>query len=82
MEGLGVKETFILFLQELEGLSLGDYSGKELLEREVLRVMHDEGFSDQQVYDMSLEKLLDLFYNAYFWKATKLLSSKNEAITT
>ena len=75
-------ETFELFLLELEDTNLENYSGKELLEREVLRVMHDEGFSDQQVYDMSLEKLLDLFYNAYFWKATKLLSSKNEATTT
>jgi len=52
-----VQETFGSFLQELEE----PYSGKELLEEEVLEIMRKEGFSDEQIYDMPLKKLLDLF---------------------
>lgn len=63
-------ENFRTFLHELNE----PFSGKELLEAEVLRIMHKEGFSDAQVYDMPLEELLDLFYAAYAWKASKILS--------
>ena len=65
-----MRETFKTFLQELDQ----PFSGKELLEAEVLRIMRKEGFSDAQVYEMPLEKLLDLFYDAYLWKASKILS--------
>ena len=66
-----MRETFKTFLQELN-----DYpnSGKELLETEILRIMRKEGFSDIQVYDMPLEKLLDRFYDAYLWEARRILS--------
>ena len=63
-------ETFRTFLQELDQ----PFSGKALLEAEVLRVMRKEGFSDLQVYEMSLEKLLDLFYDAYLLKANRILA--------
>ena len=65
-----MRETFKTFLQELDE----PFSGKMLLEAEVLRVMRKEGFSDAQVYDMSLEKLLDLFYDAYLLKASRILA--------
>ena len=65
-----MQETFGSFLQELEE----PYSGKELLEEEVLEIMRKEGFSDEQIYDMPLKKLLDLFYDAYLWKAKRILS--------
>ena len=57
-------------MQELDQ----SFSGKALLEAEVLRVMRKEGFSDVQVYEMSLEKLLDLFYDAYLLKANRILA--------
>ena len=65
-----MQETFRSFLQELEE----PYSGKELLEEEVLGIMRKEGLSDEQIYDMPLKKLLDLFYDAYLWKANRILS--------
>ncbi len=65
-----MQETFRTFLQELEEPS----SGKDLLEVEVLGIMRREGFSDAQIYEMSLKKLLDLFYDAYLWKADRILS--------
>jgi hypothetical protein len=65
-----MRETFRTFLQELDE----PFSGKELLEAEVLRIMRKDGFSDAEVYEMSLEKLLDLFYDAYLWKANRILS--------
>ncbi len=65
-----VQETFKSFLQDIEG----PCSGKELLESEVLDIMRKEGFSDAQVYEMPLNKLLDLFYEAYLWKAKGILS--------
>ena len=49
-------------------------SGKELLETEILRIMRKEGFSDIQVYEMPLEKLLDRFYDAYLCEASRILS--------
>ena len=69
-----MQETFRSFLQELEEPSCGGGSGKELLEVEVLCVMRKEGFSDNQIYGMPLKKLLDLFYDAYLWKANSILS--------
>ena len=69
-----MQETFRLFLQELEEPSCGGGSGKELLEVEVLEIMRKEGFSDAQIYEMPLKKLLDLFYDAYLWKADRILS--------
>ncbi len=69
-----MKETFRSFLSELEDPAHASGSGKELLETEVLSIMRKEGFSDKQVYDMPLKKLLDLFYEAYLWKANKTLS--------
>ena len=65
-----MRETFRTFLQELDE----PFSGKELLEVEVLRIMRKEGFSDAEVYEMPLERLLDLFYDAYLWKASRILS--------
>jgi len=65
-----MQETFRSFLQELEE----PCSGKELLEVEVLCIMRKEGFSDEQIYEMPLKKLLDLFYDAYLWKANSILS--------
>ncbi len=65
-----MQETFRTFLQELEEPS----SGKELLEAEVLGIMRKEGFSDEQIYGMPLNKMLDLFYEAYLWKANRILS--------
>jgi hypothetical protein len=70
VEGKSMRETFKTFLQELDE----PFSGKELLEAEVLRIMRKEGFSDAEVYEMPLEKLLDLFYEAYLWKASRILS--------
>lgn len=69
-----MQETFRTFLQELEEPSLAEGSGKELLEAEVLGIMRKEGFSDAQIYEMPLNKLLDLFYDAYLWKANSILS--------
>ena len=69
-----MEETFRSFLQELEEPSCGGGSGKELLEVEVLGIMRKEGFSDEQIYGMPLKKLLDLFYDAYLWKANSILS--------
>lgn len=65
-----MQETFRSFLQEINDPS----SGKELLEAEIIGIMRKEGFSDSQIYDMPLKKLLDLFYDAYLWKATFILS--------
>jgi hypothetical protein len=65
-----MQETFRTFLQELDE----PFSGKEFLEAEVIRIMRKEGFSDAEVYEMPLEKLLDLFYDAYLWKASRILS--------
>jgi hypothetical protein len=69
-----VQETFRSFLQELEEPSCAGSSGKELLEVEVLGIMRKEGFSYEQIYGMPLKKLLDLFYDAYLWKANSILS--------
>lgn len=69
-----MQETFRSFLQELEEPSYAGSSGKELLEVEVLGIMRKEGFSDEQIYGMPLKKLLDLFYDAYLWKANSILS--------
>jgi len=69
-----MQETFKSFLRELEEPSCGGDSGKELLEVEVLGIMRKEGFSDEQIYGMPLKKLLDLFYDAYLWKADRILS--------
>jgi hypothetical protein len=69
-----VQETFRSFLQELEEPGFAEGSGKEFLEAEVLAIMRKEGFSDEQIYGMPLKKLLDLFYEAYLWKASKILS--------
>jgi hypothetical protein len=66
-----MRETFRTFLQGIED---EPNSGKELLEAEVLRIMRKDGFSDAQVYEMPLERLLDLFYEAYLWKASGVLS--------
>jgi hypothetical protein len=65
-----MQETFRLFLQELEEPN----SGRELLEAEVIEIMRKEGFSDTEIYDMPLKRLLDLFYDAYLWKANSILS--------
>jgi hypothetical protein len=73
MEGIDMKETFATFLRELSNPSLDKNSGKDLLEAEVLKIMRKEGFSDRQIYGMSLENLIDLFYNAYLWSACKIL---------
>ena len=67
-------ETFKSFLAELEDPSCRGGSGKELLEVEVLGVMRKEGYSDEQIYGMPLKRLLDLFYDAYLWKANSILS--------
>ena len=69
-----MQETFRSFLQELEEPSCTGNSGKEFLEAEVLEIMRKEGFSDEQIYGMPLKKLLDLFYDAYLWKANRILS--------
>jgi hypothetical protein len=68
-----MKETFATFLRELNDSSFVKNSGKNLLEAEVLKIMRKEGFSDEQIYEMALENLLELFYNAYFWRACKIL---------
>ena len=68
-----MKETFATFLRELDNSSFVKNSGKDLLEAEVLKIMRKEGFSDEQIYEMALENLLELFYNAYFWRACKIL---------
>ena len=66
-----MRETFRTFLQELDD---DPNSGKDLLETEILRIMRKEGLSDIQVYEMPLEKLLDRFYEAYLWEASRILS--------
>ncbi len=65
-----MQETFRTFLQEIKEPG----SGKELLEAEVVDIMRKEGFSDAQIYEMPLNKLLDRFYDAYLWKANSILS--------
>ena len=65
-----MQETFRTFLQEMEE----PCSGKELLEAEVIGIMRKEGFSESQIYEMPLKKLLDLFYDAYLWKANNIIS--------
>ena len=72
-----MQETFRTFLRELEEQSCGGDSGKELLEAEVLELMRKEGFSDTQIYEMPLKKLLDLFYDVYLWKANRILSGSS-----
>jgi hypothetical protein len=72
-----MQETLRSFLQGLEEPTCGGGSGKELLEVEVLGIMRKEGFSDEQIYGMPLKKLLDLFYDAYLWKAYRILSKAN-----
>jgi hypothetical protein len=69
-----MQETFRSFLQELEEPCYVEGSGKDLLEVEVLSIMRKEGFSNEQIYEMPLKKLLDLFYDAYLWKANRILS--------
>jgi hypothetical protein len=69
-----MQETFRSLLQEIEESPYAEASGKELLEVEVLEIMRKEGFSDEQIYGMPLKKLLDLFYDAYLWKANNILS--------
>jgi hypothetical protein len=66
-----MRETFRTFLQELDD---DPNSGKALLEAEILRILRKDGFSDIQVYEMPLEKLLDRFYDAYLWEASIILS--------
>ncbi len=66
-----MRETFRTFLQEIEN---EPNSGKDFLEAAVLGIMRKDGFSDAQIYEMPLEKLLDLFYEAYLWKANRILS--------
>ena len=74
VEGIGMQDTFASFLQDFGTSNLAEYSGKKLLETEVLRVMRQEGFTEEQIYEMPLEKLLDIFYNAYLWSAERILS--------
>ncbi len=74
IEGISMRETFASFLLDLGDSNLRDYSVKDLLEKEVLRIMCKEGFSQEQVYEMPLEKLLDVFYDAYLWNADRILS--------
>lgn len=73
-------ETFTTFLRELEKSDFDRYSGKELLEKEVLQTMHEEGFSEQQILQMPLDKLLELFYEAYLWKAKEALSKSTSKV--
>jgi hypothetical protein len=68
-----MKETFATFLRELSDSSLVKNSGKDLLEAEVLKIMRKEGFSNEQIYEMSLDNLLELFYSAHFWSACQIL---------
>ena len=65
-----MQETFRSFLQEMDD----PCSGKEFLEAEVVGIMRKEGFSEAQIYGMPLKKLLDLFYDAYLWKANNIIS--------
>jgi hypothetical protein len=69
-----MQETFTSFLRDLSNSNLIECSSKKLLEKEVLRVMNREGFSVEQIYEMPLEKLLDIFYDAYLWSAERILS--------
>jgi hypothetical protein len=73
-----LQETFVSFLRELEDSNFAECSGKELLEKEVLRIMRKEGFSEQQTYKMPLRRLLDLFYNAYICEANIILSKSTK----
>jgi hypothetical protein len=79
-EGICLQETFATFLREMEKSIFDCCSEKALLEKEVLRIMGEEGFSQQQIYEMPLKKLLDLFYGAYIWQADKKIIS-NSATT-
>ncbi len=36
--------------------------------------MRQEGFSDEQIYEMPFVRFLDLFYDAYLQKASHVLS--------
>ena len=70
-----MQENFRSFLQKLEEPSCAASSGKELLETEVLEIMEEGRLLDNtQIYEMPMEKLLDLFYDAYLWKANSILS--------
>ena len=69
-----MQETFFSFLQELNNSSSAGCTGQRQLENEVLRIMGKEGFSKEQIYEMPLNKLLDLFYDAYLWTAEKILT--------
>jgi hypothetical protein len=80
IEGIRLQETFTTFLRELEKSDSSGYSGKELLEKEVLQIMRKEGFSKQQIYDMPLKKLLELFYSAYLWKANRIISNSAKSV--
>ena len=75
-----MRETFTTFLRELDKSDFNHNSGKELLEKEVLLTMHEEGFSEQQIFQMPLNKLLELFYDAYLWKAKEILSKSTSKI--
>jgi hypothetical protein len=80
VEGICLRETFTTFLHELEKSEFNHHTGKELLEKEVVQTMHEEGFSEQQILQMPLNKLLELFYDAYLWKAKEALSKSNSNI--
>jgi hypothetical protein len=75
-----LQETFATFLREMKNSDSARCSEKALLEKEVLRTMLREGFSEQQIYQMPLNKLLDLFYDAYLWKANKTISNSAIAV--
>ena len=75
-----MEETFTTFLRELEKSDFNHYSGKELLEKEVVQTMHEQGFSEQQIFQMPLNKLLELFYDAYLWKANEALSKSTSTV--
>lgn len=75
-----MQETFTTFLQEIEKSNSTGNSGKNLLEKEVIQIMRKEGFSEQQIYEMPLKKLLELFYSAYLWKANKIISNSTNSI--
>jgi hypothetical protein len=69
-----MKETFRSFLEELKENDNDGSAGRELLEKEVLETMRQEGFSDEQIYEMPLVRFLDLFYDAYLQRANSILS--------
>jgi hypothetical protein len=59
----------------MEATSTDGCSGRELLEKEVLETMRKEGFSNDQIYDMPLLQLFDLFYDAYLLRANHVLAA-------